>query len=391
MTFGLLIYLLAVAVGVVIFILYSNVTAVVLLSTLILLPFVLLLIHFIAFLSVKVKFSVIESSITLENPLKLKIIIKNRSPFAVSSIKINAKIMNLFFNSENDCSFSVSAPPFSKNEFSYDISSDYIGSLNLQIEKIKFYDYLSLFVFSKKINYKRFVLVYPDIVSASAKIRSNDLFSGQAQMFSSSTSGDDPSEVFGIREYKPGDKLNRIHWKLTTKTEKYMVKEFSLPLSDNVFIFLDLKISDTDKFDYVNSLIKSLISLSDCLLNQGIAHYIGWYNSRKEHYHSARVSDNSELYSAVSKIFTAGIFYSDEKEDRCDFFENNSYSHVVFMSTNSVKDIEKKFSVYDIDYSLKSIVLITDEGVAEVPSWSNIQYIPVVKRFEDRDLNDITL
>lgn len=391
MTLGFLLYFSAVALSVIVFILYSNSTALILLSTLVLLPIVLLLIHLTAFLLTKIGFELQENNVGVGNPLKLKIKIKNRSPFAVSSVKINAKIVNMFFNTENDCTFSVNAPPFCEKEFSYDITSDYIGNLSLQIEKVKFYDYLSLFVFSKKSNYRKIVSIYPNTVNASVKIRSNDWFSGEAQQFSSTVSGDDPSEVFNIREYKSGDKLNRVHWKLTSKTEKYMVKEFSLPLSDNVFVYLDLKISDTDKFDYVNSLLNSLVSLSECFLNQGITHHIGWYNSRKENYNSVRVSDNSELYSAISKIFTAGVFYFDEKEDRCRFFENSIYSHIVFMSTNTVKDVEKKFSLYDIDRSLKSMVLITDEDSTEVPTWSNVEYIPVVMRFEDRDLTDITL
>ncbi len=44
----------------------------------------------------------------------------------------------------------------------------------------------------------------------------------------------------GIREYAPGDSLNRIHWKSTARRNKLMVKDFELdPLSD-VWIFIDL-------------------------------------------------------------------------------------------------------------------------------------------------------
>jgi uncharacterized protein (DUF58 family) len=43
----------------------------------------------------------------------------------------------------------------------------------------------------------------------------------------------------GVREYAPGDALNRIHWLSTARRDKMMVKEFELdPLAD-VWIFLD--------------------------------------------------------------------------------------------------------------------------------------------------------
>jgi uncharacterized protein (DUF58 family) len=43
----------------------------------------------------------------------------------------------------------------------------------------------------------------------------------------------------GVREYEPGDSLNRIHWLSTARRERLMTKEFELdPLAD-VWIFLD--------------------------------------------------------------------------------------------------------------------------------------------------------
>ncbi|MCL4877809.1 MAG: DUF58 domain-containing protein [Anaerolineae bacterium] len=44
----------------------------------------------------------------------------------------------------------------------------------------------------------------------------------------------------GVREYAPGDSMNRIHWKTTARRGKLMVKDFELdPLSD-VWIFIDM-------------------------------------------------------------------------------------------------------------------------------------------------------
>ncbi|MDP2726075.1 MAG: DUF58 domain-containing protein, partial [Dehalococcoidia bacterium] len=46
-----------------------------------------------------------------------------------------------------------------------------------------------------------------------------------------------------IREYYPGDSLNRIHWPLTARWQKFMVKEFEIDPSHNVWIILDLESS----------------------------------------------------------------------------------------------------------------------------------------------------
>jgi len=43
----------------------------------------------------------------------------------------------------------------------------------------------------------------------------------------------------GVREYAPGDPLNRIHWLSTARRNKFMVKEFELDPLAEVWIFLD--------------------------------------------------------------------------------------------------------------------------------------------------------
>jgi len=43
----------------------------------------------------------------------------------------------------------------------------------------------------------------------------------------------------GVREYAPGDSLNRIHWKTTARRQKLMVKEFEFDPQAEVWILLD--------------------------------------------------------------------------------------------------------------------------------------------------------
>lgn len=43
----------------------------------------------------------------------------------------------------------------------------------------------------------------------------------------------------GVREYAPGDSLNRIHWKSTARRDQIMVKEFEQDPQADVWIFLD--------------------------------------------------------------------------------------------------------------------------------------------------------
>lgn len=46
-------------------------------------------------------------------------------------------------------------------------------------------------------------------------------------------------QAAGIREFTPGDPLNRVHWPKTVKMNKLMVKEFDEDTQSNIWIFLD--------------------------------------------------------------------------------------------------------------------------------------------------------
>ena len=271
-----LIYLVVVACGGLLFILYDNTVSLVILATLVFIPILLFAVHTIAYFSTSLKLRIVNSEASVGKPIKVVLHIKNRSPFAITHIKMAANVKNNFLNTQNDCTFTLSAPPFCDKEYSYDITSEYVGIIEVLIKKAYFFDFLSLFRFSKKIKISKSIPVMPESIDSLVKMRTNDYFSGESQIFSNGKAGDDPSEIFNIREYKEGDKLNKVHWKLSSKADKYMIKEFSLPLSDNVFLFVDLKQNAFDDFFYVNSLMCAFVSISSSLAKQNISHYTGW-------------------------------------------------------------------------------------------------------------------
>jgi len=50
----------------------------------------------------------------------------------------------------------------------------------------------------------------------------------------------DPYSIAEIRQYRPGDPLKRVHWKVTARTGELQVKEYDGALSPRIVVFLDL-------------------------------------------------------------------------------------------------------------------------------------------------------
>jgi len=84
-------------------------------------------------------------------------------------------------------------------------------------------------------------LVYPPIVDLPGLDLPRGMLPGAAR--SSFRTQNITPNVSGIREYLPGDSLNRIHWLSTARHGELMVKEFDLEPSGNLWIVLDLDAS----------------------------------------------------------------------------------------------------------------------------------------------------
>ncbi len=83
------------------------------------------------------------------------------------------------------------------------------------------------------------IIVYPQMVDLPEfKLPSAELSGGQATR---SRAFNITPNVATVREYAPGDSMNRIHWRTTARTGRMMVKEFELDPSADVYLVLDMQ------------------------------------------------------------------------------------------------------------------------------------------------------
>lgn len=86
--------------------------------------------------------------------------------------------------------------------------------------------------------------------------------------------GNDPSETFQIREYAPGDPIRQIHWKLSEKSGKTLVRDFGLPVVRSMLLLIETGGGREIPPDRMEQCLELLASLSAALTGQGIRHRI---------------------------------------------------------------------------------------------------------------------
>ena len=80
------------------------------------------------------------------------------------------------------------------------------------------------------------------------------------------------SEIHDLREYRPGDSLHEIHWKLSAKTDKLIVREAEEP--DRGLIVLSFDFSGSRA--QLDSTLRQLLWLSGWLTDREVVHQIDW-------------------------------------------------------------------------------------------------------------------
>lgn len=116
------------------------------------------------------------------------------------------------------------------------LPAEHCGKLNFRIEKARVYDHLGLFFLPVRNTGEAGVVVVPTPVTLSAP---PDLERHLAQSWQVKPGGG-MAENHELRLYRPGDNLRQIHWKLSAKTGKLMIREAMEPRRGRLLLTMDI-------------------------------------------------------------------------------------------------------------------------------------------------------
>lgn len=154
------------------------------------------------------------------------------------------------------------------NDFS--IQCDYRGSYNVGVERVEIHGFFKLFRFAYNGIETLKVLVYPKIHELKAVEMRQALSDSEESIVSFDKF--DQSLFSELRDYIPGDRLNRIHWKLSAGKDQWLTKEFEGNVNNKTIMLLN---TEHAKFDFETNiivedyLIEGAVALSKYLLSNG--------------------------------------------------------------------------------------------------------------------------
>ena len=239
--------------------LFSNetVTLALLLSLIIALPVSFLLLRYTAD---KVDLAISDSSST-EEKSSFVITLQNKGILPVAFVDIELRCANLRVGDSDICSVSKSLMPRGKYEFTVDVKPSHAGRYELAVVSASVSEPLGVWRRPLNFSERRYLTVLPEMFEIGiipAGVSAMPEGDTQSQRTKGAVAGD----MTGIREYVPGDPVRNIHWKLSEKTDKMLVKELGNPVTDQYLLLMDSAADiaqDPVALDAVASVFTSLI------------------------------------------------------------------------------------------------------------------------------------
>lgn len=158
-------------------------------------------------------------------PFSFSLKVSNPGRFAGFSADVTYSRSNVFTGySERETAHFWAAPI---NGSGHDglLSSQYAGRVEVCIEEFRVHDLFHIFYLLDSEKTSTGVVVWPGFSDAEASEKPSDCVEGFPDENESRRRGTDYNPEYEIREYIPGDALKSIHWKLSAKQGKMMVRE----------------------------------------------------------------------------------------------------------------------------------------------------------------------
>ena len=232
-TFSLLFYLLVLGLVWLFRVAYVGWFGKYLLDCMLIIPPALLLLSLPSMLRFRVEMNAPET-VTRGRDGKLALRFQTRTFLPLRRVSVWVEVENRFTGETSKERYDYYVLLSSRGEVPLPTSS--CGQLQCRLAKVECRDLLGFIALRRKTPEPVVCTVLPEAVAPSV-VPDMDLALSSAVQLKPKYGGG-YSEEHDLREYRPGDTVNSIHWKLSSKTDKIIVREPLINANQDVFVVL---------------------------------------------------------------------------------------------------------------------------------------------------------
>lgn len=230
--------------------------------------------------------------------------LENQTALPVLRVQCRVRVENQLNREVQVFSVGTWLPPKGRQQISMETGSRYCGRLKITLEKVSLFDCFGLLGIPCGSQTAAYMTVQPETFETDITLLPNTGTNDESDVYSQEKAGSDLTEVFQIREYVPGDHPRQVHWKLSNKLDRLIVRDPGLPIIRNVLIFWE-RAGESGDPGMIDAQAEIVVSLCRSLLEHSIRFTIGWNDTDRNLCILHEIQNMDELVGIVPRLLRA--------------------------------------------------------------------------------------
>lgn len=233
----------------------------------------------------------------------IKLIIDNQGRLPAGKLLCCVSVENRLSGEISEIVLEAAVQAKTQSSVSFQLQSKHCGFVVAGVKKACITDWFGLW--SKRIQSeaKGEMSVSPDTFMPQINITIPPVTPLDEDAYSPDKKGYDYSEVFQLREYAEQDSLKQIHWKLSGKLDKLIVRDGSLPVAKSILVFWD-KNARSASPEEIDVMAESFCSICQGLSDMGVPFTLGY--SREQGCELEEIDSTDSLLNVIPSLFKDG-------------------------------------------------------------------------------------
>lgn len=285
------------------FLYFGSSAALALGAVLVIVPLLSLPVNLYLMRKVKVKVSV-EPNLRKGSCGNFTVVLENTTVFPVLRVQCILDVENQLNRQKQRFGQQTWLPAKGRQSFTLQAGSQYCGRVKINVSKVLLYDGFGLIGVRSKAEGRAYMTVQPETFEPEITMIPNVGNHDDSDVYSETKAGQDLSETFQIREYVPGDSPRQIHWKLSNKFDRLIVREPGLPIIQNVLVYWE-RSGESGDLDILDAQAEIIVSLCKRLLDASIQFTVGWNDTDRNLCVLHEIRDTDELVGMIPRLMRA--------------------------------------------------------------------------------------
>ena len=292
-------------------------------------------------------------------PVQCKLRISNQRIIPVFGLDVLARCRNWRTGYAQEQKIRVSCMPKQEKCLEFSLDSDCCGLLRVTMQAQSCSDLFGMQRRKVSFSAKKDLTILPVLFETQLQFSEQPMAMPDSDIYSTEKPGNDPGEIFAIREYIPGDAIRQIHWKLSEKCDKTMIREFGLQVVNDMLVLLET--TEGESPEETDAITEVFASLCQTLANTGVLFQAGWRETKTDALRLQTVSNPGEFPDLLSRVMRLPPKKGGSVAERfSEQFRQCNFSHVVIVGSRIPTGVQELYNDNRI-----TILLPRSEGISD--------------------------